>query len=97
MALVQGYPTADDWLDDVDAADIGEWFTYFRVEPTDQEKADYRHAVMAYLIAITGGAKKVKLQDFLPKWEPEVKKPQTVQEAVQVAIRATLMMGGTIT
>lgn len=94
MAARQGYPTADAWLEQVDSADIDEWFTYFRVEPETDAKADIRHAMLAYLVAATGGAKNPKIKDFLPDWEQQKKKPMSVREGILLAKQFNAQMGG---
>jgi hypothetical protein len=71
-----------------------EWATYFQIEPDAETRADARHGIQAYLIARTmGGVKNAKPSDYIPTWEPP--KPQTVQEAVAVAMKMTAMMKGT--
>lgn len=67
------------------------------LSPRGERRADARHAINTWWIAAAmGGQKDAEYADYIPKWKTFDKpKPQTVEEAVQVAMRTTAMLGGT--
>ncbi len=83
-------------LAEMTSADLFDWMLYYRVEPDAETRADARHGINTWWIARTmGGVKDKSAADYIPKFEaPEPPKQQTVEEAVQVAVRTTAMLGG---
>lgn len=52
-------------------ADELDWYTqFYRLEPWWCVAEDHRTALVAYTQALSGGAKGVEFNQFLPQWEP---------------------------
>jgi len=75
------------------------WLAYAEVEPWDEQRADWRAAMIAYTMASLWrgkGGRKPKLEDFMPKFGRQKPKPKTPQDALRGMMRLTELFGGTI-
>lgn len=60
--------------------DIAEAMAFERLQPLSETRADYRHAILCSVIASSSGAKKVKLEDFIPKFNEDRKESALVRD-----------------
>ena len=77
------------------SAELTEWLAFYNLEPWGGELDYYGHAITASTIvnARPGTKKKVKPEDFIPKFR---RKAQTTGEMINFAAMVTAAMGGTI-
>ena len=77
------------------ARELTEWAAYEQVAgPLGGERADVQAAMTAYYICSALGAKKLKLDRLLPKWD---RRPDDGGKLLAAQFRAaTVAMGGTV-
>ena len=63
------------------AKELSEWMAYYEVEPFGEERADYRSAMIAWVLASIYAKKghKPKIEDFMP-FQDKTKRQQTAGE-----------------
>lgn len=83
------------------ASDIVEWMGFDFVDPIGAQRADMQAALVAYTIAAVApkgkNARKLKIGDFILKFEPPKKgsgRGQTQEEMRTVVKQAHLALGG---
>ena len=79
-------------LDELTSAQLSEWEAYCRLEPFEEQRADYRNAQMCSIvvnIAISmWGKKGVKIttpSNFMPEWdyEEDIPMPEVPKQSVE--------------
>lgn len=60
----------------MDAKELAEWMAYDRLEPFGEQRADLRSAMVCTIMANawSGKGKRLKVDDFMPKFERQQKK-----------------------
>lgn len=73
------YPHADHLLDAITSQQYTEILAFAQREPLDEQRADFRAAMQTLIAAKAGGAKDVRLADFLPDYDhaPQSDEEQT--------------------
>jgi len=62
----------------IDSRELSEWMAFYSIEPFGELRADMRAAMVAFHIAAGAGAKDIKIEDFLLKFDPP--KQQSLEE-----------------
>lgn len=84
--------TRQEMLARVSSAELTQWQAYERVTgPLGGERADTNAALTAYYIAQALGAKKVKLDQLLPKWD---RKPAQKWQDMKLVAKALAQSAG---
>ena len=99
MALALGIPKVDRLLQALSGIDLVEWMAYWELEPFGEERADYRMATLAALIANTNRdpdkcPEPFTTENFMPQFGPQDDKqepPKIDKETALVAIREAMM------
>jgi hypothetical protein len=76
-----------------------EWMVYAEMEPWDQQRADWRAAMIASTMANLWRGKKGrrrKLKDFLPVFKRSPGRPRTKQQAANLMAAMAKMYGGQV-
>jgi len=73
----------------MDGAEFAEWMAYYQLEPFGEERADWRGAMVPYLLScmFAKKGKKPKFQDFLLSTTSERKPSQTIEQ-MQASLKA---------
>lgn len=58
-------------LQRISSKELTEWMAFYSIEPFGEVRADMRAALIAHTVAAGAGAKKIKLEDFMLKFEPQ--------------------------
>lgn len=73
-ALLAGYPSADQYLVDIDSDEWTELLAFNELDPIGEQRGDIRNACLMALIAAAHGDKNAKPIDFMP-FSEEPRKP----------------------
>lgn len=66
--------------------EFAEWIAYDRIDPIGEQRADLRMAVLATVVARSGGSKTAKPSDFIPRFDAPKAEPTSVIKAKLMAI-----------
>lgn len=88
-------------MDEIPAYLLSEWIAYYTIEPFGEERADIRAAITDITIAAAApnrkrGAKLPKIEEFMPRFDGDGKREQSVEQMIQAAAAFTVAAGGTI-
>jgi len=84
-------------LSRMSARELTEWAAYEQVAgPLGGERADVQAAMTAYYVCSALGAKKLKLDKLLPKWDQAPKQPEAWQSIKSKLKALTHSAGGTV-
>jgi hypothetical protein len=89
--------TVAELLSRVSSYELSEWQAFEKLEPFGSEAGYVGHAIVAKTIADVNRGKDQKsyeLSDFMPDYEGEEEGPQTEREMLQIAMTATIGLGG---
>jgi hypothetical protein len=76
-----------------------EWMIYAEMEPWDEQRADWRAAMVAstvYAVHRTKKSPRRKLKDFLPSFKRGAGKPRTKQQAANLMRNMIALYGGSV-
>ena len=74
LALACGKPNVDEMLAGLPLPLFFEWMQFAATHPFGDRRADLRSAIVAREIRMTTGAKRVKIDDFLPRFDEKPEK-----------------------
>jgi elongation factor P hydroxylase len=75
------------------ARELQEWQLFAQIEPFGEERADIQAALVAWTVATAAGAKNVRLDDFLLRFEPAGRQ-QSPQDMLMVVEMWNEALGG---
>jgi len=85
-------------LDTLSYTELLDWIEYFSIYPFSQDRADIRAAILSYHIVRgyvdTKTAKKLKIEQFMPKFEKKEAKKQTWQTQLAIVEQLNLALNG---
>lgn len=69
-------------LEQMSSMELSEWMAYYEVEPFGEERADYRSAMIAWVLASVYSKKghKPKIEDFMPFLDKKRSRQQSPEE-----------------
>lgn len=75
----------------ISCAEFTDWLAYYQLEPFGEERADLRNAILCALIAnlLRGKGRRAKLKDFLPRFDEEPRRKQSLADMRAVMERFT--------
>lgn len=89
--------TVAELLSRVSSYELSEWQAFEKLEPFGSEAGYVGHAITAMTVANVHRGKDQKpaeLGDFMPNFGEGEKEPQTEREMLQIAMTATIGLGG---
>lgn len=97
LALALGWPSVAWGLARISSRELTEWREFYRLEPFGEERADYRAALIAAVIANANrrkGQKPFAVKDFMPDFEGRPREPRTPEQLLSVAEMLNAALGG---
>ena len=98
LALALGWPNPDAMLSVMPQRVYREWLAYAETDPWDEERADWRAAMIAHTMASLWRGKKgrkPKFKDFMPQFKQAIQ-PKTPQHALNAMKNLVVAFGGSI-
>jgi len=100
LALALGWPNPDAMLSVMPQRVYREWIAYAEIDPWDEERADWRAAMVAFTMANMWRGKKgrkPKLKDFMPQFKKrQAPRLKTPQQALGAMKNLASLFGGNI-
>ena len=66
---------------------MNEWIAYNSIEPVGELRGDYRIARLTMMVAAIGGAKNMRLENFMPFLNPQREPNRMTAEEVEHILR----------
>lgn len=97
LALALGYANPDAMLAEIPERILQEWVVYYREEPWDEERADWRAAMIAWTMASIWHEKgpKPRIENFMPKFGLR-ERPKTAYQGLNAMKNLIQLYGGEI-
>jgi len=98
LALATGWVNVDAMLAAMSGEQLKEWMEFYQLDPWNEERADFRAAIVAHTVAVANGVKRkgggeIKLKDFMPEFGTQPKAKQPRQTAGQIKSLFNLAFG----
>jgi len=77
--------TVSQLLAEISSKELTEWMAFYSVEPFGEERSDIRAAIIACTCAQIWSKKKLKVNDFMPKFGP---KPEQSPDQMKSILKA---------